>query len=191
MTQFGKKCNIWWHPYNALPCSVNPHFISSKSFDSIVRLVLEAGQLKRLSSYQTLPFSHPLLSIHLLRYLRTLKMPCCTDNKHNSLSPVLSCARSLRQYILPTHQASLAIVQFWCGGIKAWLDVSYYNKPIRYTGFYCRLEGLAGKLCNIARTWMPPPPSALPNLPTYPSHPRPAEFIEKIAPPLKWILGSN
>ncbi len=38
------------------------------------------------------------------------KCTFCTHHKHNSLSPVSSCARSLRQYIFLTHQASLTIV---------------------------------------------------------------------------------
>ncbi len=40
-----------------------------------------------------------------------------TTHTHNSLS-VLSCARSLCQYIFLTHQASLAIVPFWFGGSR-------------------------------------------------------------------------
>ncbi len=35
---------------------------------------------------------------------------------NTTLSPVLSRARSLRQYTFLTHQASLAIVPFWFGG---------------------------------------------------------------------------
>ncbi len=39
-----------------------------------------------------------------------------THHTHTTLSPVLSCARSLRQYTFLTNQASLAIVPFWLWG---------------------------------------------------------------------------
>ncbi len=40
---------------------------------------------------------------------------------NTTLTFVLSCARSLCQYTFLTHQASLVIVPFRCGGIEAWL----------------------------------------------------------------------
>ncbi len=43
---------------------------------------------------------------------------------NTTLPPVLLCARSLRPNTFLTHQASLAIVPFWYGGIETWLGVS-------------------------------------------------------------------
>ncbi len=47
---------------------------------------------------------------------------------NTTLSPVLSCARSLRQYTFLTHQTSLVIVPFLFGVIKTWLGVFSKNK---------------------------------------------------------------
>ncbi len=80
---------------------------------------------KLSSHYQT--FFHFLTLWYLFTFYvvhASYKCTCYTHHKNNSLSPVLSWARSLRQYIFLTHQASLAIVPFWCGGIDAWRGVS-------------------------------------------------------------------
>ncbi len=60
-------------------------------------------------------FCHFLIPCYLFTIYvmyASYKYTCSTHRKHNSLSSVLSCARSLRQYTFLNHQASLAIMPF-------------------------------------------------------------------------------
>ncbi len=79
--------------------------------------------IKLLSSYRTFVIFSPLV---IYSFFTLSAHPINAPAEHTTittLSPVLSCARSLRQYIFLTHQASLVIVPFWYGGIEAWLGV--------------------------------------------------------------------
>ncbi len=108
------------------------YFILS-SFCYFSRLVLSTHPLllyQFLSPYQSFVVLSNFCHFLTLCYLLTFTLSTHPINApavhitNTTLFPVLSCARSLRQYTFLTHQASLAIVPFWCGGIEAWLGVS-------------------------------------------------------------------
>ncbi len=77
--------------------------------------------IKPLSSYQYFAIFSPF-GIYSLFTLSThpINAPA-VHTTNTAFSPVLSCARSLHQYVFLNHQASLAIVPFWYGGIEALL----------------------------------------------------------------------
>ncbi len=78
--------------------------------------------------------SHPSLSIPFFTLSTNLINVPAQHITHTTLSPALSCARSLRQYIFLTHQAPLAIVPFWLWGIGPWLGVfSKHNHHLYVT----------------------------------------------------------
>ncbi len=96
-----------------------------------------------LPNYQTSVVLSKLCHLYTPCYLFTCyviyspyKCTCCTHRTHTTLTLVLSCARSLRQYTILTHQTPFVIVPFWFGGIETWLGVFTKNnllpsRPIR------------------------------------------------------------
>ncbi len=74
------------------------------NFSQLVLPILSTHPLFALSNFATLSIfrrlvkllsvSHPLLSIHFLRYLATYKCTRCTHNKHNSLSCLIASTLS-------------------------------------------------------------------------------------------------
>ncbi len=80
-------------------------------------------RLNKLSSfYQIFIIFSPFLIYSLFKLsTHPINVPAVYTT-NTTLSPVLSCARSLRHYTFLTHQASLAIVPFWLWGDRtvAW-----------------------------------------------------------------------
>ncbi len=114
--------------------SINEKLVLSyQTFDTFPSLSYLSYLLTLCSLYQFLSLYQSFVVLsnicHLLApcYLFTFyviwqpinALPVHTTN--TTLFLVLSCARPLRQFTFLTHQASLAIVLFWCGGIEAWL----------------------------------------------------------------------
>ncbi len=75
------------------------------------------------SSYQTTVIFSPFVFYSLFTLSTHHINAPAVNTTNTTLSLVLSCARSLRQYTFLTHQASLVIVPFWFGGIETWLGV--------------------------------------------------------------------
>ncbi len=89
------------------------------NFCSFSQIVLSAHPLlvfQPLSSYQTFVIFSPFV-IYSLFYViwRPINAPA-VHTTNTTPAPVVSCARSLRQYTFLTHQASLAIMPFWLWG---------------------------------------------------------------------------
>ncbi len=75
-------CIILSNSCNFFPaCLIYSPFVALSIF---VTLSIFRRLIKLLS------FSHPLLSIHLLRYLATYKCTCCTHHKHHSQSCLIA-----------------------------------------------------------------------------------------------------
>ncbi len=143
------------------PCS-NPgyfwvtYFILS-SFCNFYQLILSIRPLlldQFLSPYQSFVVLSNICYLLPLCYLLTLHFIYapykCTCWTQLSTSPVLSCARSLRQYTFLTHQASLAIGPFWYGGIDTWLGDFTKNNMLPLTSTIIHLAPLATKFRQTA-----------------------------------------
>ncbi len=111
-------------------------FFANLLFCHFSQLVLSTNNLllyQFLSSYQTSVVFSPfdIYSLFTL-FTHPINVPVL-HTTNTTPSPVLSCARSLRQYTFLTNQASLAIVPFWYGRIEAWLETFSKNIQILNT----------------------------------------------------------
>ncbi len=96
--------------------------VSLLNFCNFSQLVLSTHPLllyQFLSSYQTFVIFSPFVICSLFTLSTHPINPPDVHISDTTLTPVLSCTRSLRQYTFPTQQTSLAIVRFWCEGIEA------------------------------------------------------------------------
>ncbi len=91
-----------------LICLIYSPFVSFINFCHLINLS---------SSYQTSVIFSALVIYSLFTLSpHPINAPAVHTTHTTTLSPVLSCARSLCQYTCLTHQASLAIVPFWLWG---------------------------------------------------------------------------
>ncbi len=105
-------------------------------YSPFVRFIICCHLINLSSSYQTSAIFSPLVIYPLFTLSsHPINIPA-VHTTNTTLFPVLSCARSLRQYTFLTHQASLAIVPFWCGGSRhAW---GFPHRTNRYVSRACK-----------------------------------------------------